>query len=247
MSEKLKDKSAIVTGGSRGIGRAVVRAFHAAGAQVVFTYLKNDAAAERLVGELPGVVSIKCSGHDKTEVAEVISRMKQDYSRVDILVNNAGITSNVYFPMMQTEQWDSVMKTNVQAVYNWTWEAIRPMLANRSGSIINIASVSGIFGVPGQAAYGASKGAVLAFTRALAAECSAKNVRVNAVVPGFIQTDMTATIPRPIRRKYMDRIGMKRFGTPEEVARAVLFLASDDASYITGQTLVIDGGLTTTV
>ena len=246
MSGRLEGKKAVITGGSRGIGRALVQRFHAEGATVLFTYARNDKAAAEVQGLCPGVEAVKCDGADRDEVEAIVDRFRAagEGSGPQILVNNAGISVNAYFPMMTTEDWDRVLLNNLQTAYHWARAVFKPMLMDRAGSMVNLASVSGLFGVAGQTAYSASKGALLAFGRALAAEGAAKGVRVNTLVPGFIETEMVSKIPRPLRNSYKDRIAMKRFGTVEEVASAALFLCSDESSYITGQALILDGGLT---
>ena len=163
-----------------------------------------------------------------------------------MLVNNAGITADTFLMLMPAEDWNRVMDTNLNGAFRWCKAVTRPMLGARRGVIINLASIAGLVGVMGQTNYAASKGALLAFTRALAAELGAKNIRVNSVVPGFIETDMSARVPRAIKQKNLDHIVQKRFGKPEEVASVVTFLASDAASYIMGQAIVVDGGLTAT-
>jgi 3-oxoacyl-[acyl-carrier protein] reductase len=248
MGQILSNRTALVTGGTRGIGRSIVTSFLNEGATSIhFTYRKSDETAAQMEAEHEQLHGHKCTGHDRAEVDQILDAIRDRDGQLDILVNNAGITANTFFAMSTSDDWERIMQTNVTAVHNWCRAAIRPMLGARKGTIINIASVSGIFGVPGQSAYGASKGAILAFTRALAAETSAKGIRVNAVVPGFIETDMSATIPRSIKRKYLDRIALGRFGSAEEVASVTVFLASDLSSYITGQAILVDGGLTSTV
>jgi 3-oxoacyl-[acyl-carrier protein] reductase len=242
---RFADKTIVVTGGSRGIGRAVVARFCAEGAKVFFTYNKNDEAASVTATEC-GATAIKCSQTDGDAVSATVASIISQTGAIDVLVNNAGVTSDQFLMMMSVEQWDKVINTNLNGAFRWAKEICRPMLNAQKGSIINIASVSGLTGIAGQTNYAASKGGLLAFTRALAAELGPKGIRVNAVVPGFIDTDMTAIIPRQIKRQNLDRILMKRFGASEEVASAVVFLASGDASYITGQTIVVDGGLTAT-
>ncbi len=243
MTSALRDKVGVITGGSRGIGRAMVELFTAEGARVHFTYVKNEEAA----GEVAGGASLRCDGRDREAVAEAADRIVADEGRIDFLVNNASISSNAYFAMHDPADWERVMRCNVDGCYHWARAVVRPMMIQQTGAILNLASVSGLAGVAGQTAYSASKGAILAFSRALAAEVGAKGIRVNALAPGLVDTDMTAVIPRRLRRDYTDRILMKRFGEPDEIARAALFLVSDAASYITGQTLVVDGGLTSVV
>ena len=246
MPGKLEGKTAIITGGSRGIGRAIVELLSAQGAHVFFTYLSNKEAADQ-VTQTCTCEAIPCDGTDREAVNKAVEDIKSKTGSLDILINNAGIAVNAYFAMMKQEDWTRVMDTNVNGCFNWAKAVIRPMMIQRSGAILNLASVSGLFGVPGQTAYGASKGAIISFTRALAAESGTKGIRVNCLVPGFIETAMTSAIPSPIRRKYKDGILMKRFGNVNEVAKAALFLVSEEASYITGQVLVVDGGLSSVV
>ena len=243
MTGALQGKVGIVTGGSRGIGRAMVELFTVEGATVHFTYVRNEAAAK----EVAGGKAQCCDGRDREAVAAAADRIVAGEGRIDFLVNNASISSNAYFAMHDPADWERVMRSNVDGCYHWARSVVRPMMIQQSGVILNLASVSGLAGVAGQTAYSASKGAILAFSRALAAEVGAKGIRVNALAPGLVDTDMTAVIPRRIRRDYTDRILMKRFARPEEIAQAALFLVSDAASYITGQTLVVDGGLTSVV
>lgn len=238
-----KDKIVVVTGGSRGIGKAVVQAFSEAGAKVYFTYNKNQEAADEVASKF-NAKALCCSQREPEAITKIVGEIVEEHGGIDVLINNAGITSDQFIMMMADEDWDKVIDTNLNGTFRWCKAAARPMLAHRRGNIINIASVAGIAGIAGQTNYAASKGAVLAFTRALAAEFGGKGLRVNAVVPGFIETDMTAKMPRRIKQENMDKIVMKRFGKVEEVASTVLFLASEQASYITGQTLIVDGGLT---
>jgi len=240
-----EDKIVLVTGGSRGIGRAIVAAFAAQGACVFFTYNKNEEAAQE-VSAACGATPIQCPQSDAERIEQAVEKIIGQFGRIDVLVNNAGITSDQFFMMMPADQWNRVIDVNLNGAYRWVKAVCRSMLSAQKGSIINIASVAGLVGTAGQANYAASKGALIALTRSLAAELGPKGIRVNAVVPGFIDTDMTAVMPRQIKRQNLDRILLKRFGKPEEVAQAVVFLASDAASYMIGQTLVVDGGLTAT-
>jgi len=241
----LNDKVVLVTGGSRGIGKAIVEAFTARGAQVYFTYHKNDAAADALRDNC-GAIPVKCSQLDDPGIEKVVASIVEQYQKIDILVNNAGVTSDQFLMMMPFEQWEKVINVNLHGAFRWSKAVSRCMIAAHQGVIVNVASIAGLVGTPGQTNYAASKGGLLAFTRSLAAELGAKGVRVNAVVPGFIDTDMTAVMPRSIKRQNLERILLKRFGTPAEVAQAVLFLSSENASYIVGQTVVVDGGLSST-
>jgi 3-oxoacyl-[acyl-carrier protein] reductase len=242
----LKDKVAIVTGGSRGIGRAIVADFCAKGARVYFTYHKNEEAAAE-TAKSTGATAVHCDQTDLAAIEKVVDEIRAQAGSIDILVNNAGVTSDQFLMMMPPETWEKVIDTNLSGAYRWAKAVCRVMLMVQKGTIVNVASVSGLVGTAGQTNYAASKGGLLAFSRSLAAELGIKGIRVNAVVPGFIETDMTAVMPRQIKRQNLERILMKRFGSAEEVARVVSFLASDDASYIAGQAIVVDGGLTATV
>lgn len=241
----LKDKIVIVTGGSRGIGKAIVQLFAGQGAKVYFSYHKNDVAAKNLM-DSTGAFAVKCSQTDLGEIDKVVERIYQDNKKIDILINNAGITSDQFVMMMPFDQWEKVLDVNLNGAYRWVKAIVRPMMLAQKGVIVNVASVAGLVGIAGQTNYAASKGGLLAFTRSLAAELGSKGIRVNAVVPGFIDTEMTAVMPRQIKRQNLERILLKRFGTPEEVAQIVLFLSSDNASYIVGQSVVVDGGLSAT-
>jgi 3-oxoacyl-[acyl-carrier protein] reductase len=251
MNLEFKDKIAIVTGGTRGIGRAVVEALALRGAHVVFTYLKNrDAAKElgRSLGERGGkAVGAACDSRETGAVQALVERVVAEHGRLDILVLNAGVTRDQYLMMMGEEDFTEVVDTNLTGAFRFAKAASRPMMTQKQGAIVVISSVSARFGVAGQANYCASKGGLEAFARALAAELSPKGIRVNAVLPGFIDTEMTARMPRQIKQSVRDKILMKRFGTPDEVARVVAFLASDGAAYIVGQSIFVDGGLTSTV
>ncbi len=242
----LENKVAVITGGSRGIGKAIVEEFTKNKAKVYFTYHKNDDAAA-LVADSCGAIAVKCSQSDNDCIDKMVASIIKDNGKIDILVNNAGITSDQFLMMMSFEQWEKVINTNLHGAYHWVKAVSRPMLSVKNGIIVNIASISGLIGIAGQTNYAASKGALLAFTRSLAAEFGPKGIRVNAVVPGFIETDMTAVISRQIKKENMEKILLNRFGKPEEVAKVVLFLSSDNSSYIVGQTIVVDGGLSSTV
>lgn len=247
MAGSLNDKIAIVTGASRGIGRAIVELFTREGARVWFSWSRNAKAASEVEESCPGATGIHVDSRDREAIDRHVDDILTMTGRIDILVNNAAISPSGFLAMTPPDQWESVMDVNLGGYYNWVRATIRPMMATKRGNIINIASISGLYGLPGQTAYGASKGAIMAFTRALAAEVGPKGIRVNSLVPGFVNTDMTAMIPSPTRRQYRDRILLGRFGDPAEIASVARFLASDEASYITGQALVVDGGLTTTM
>jgi 3-oxoacyl-[acyl-carrier protein] reductase len=240
------NKVALVTGGSRGIGKAVVEELRRRNATVYFTYHRHEEAAEQ-TAQTSGGKKILCSQADAVAIDNAVASILQNEGRIDILVNNAGITSDQYLMMMPAEEWDKVLDTNINGAFRFAKAVSRPMMNAKQGVIVNVASVSGLVGIGGQTNYAASKGALLAFSRSLAAELGPRGIRVNAVVPGFIETDMTAKMPRQIKQQNVARILAKRFGTPQEVAAVVAFLASDESSYIMGQSIVIDGGLTATV
>lgn len=243
MSGSMEGKVAIVTGGSRGIGAAVVRELSSRGAKVYFSCRKESEASQALVEET-GAVQIICDQSERDLIIETVDKIAEEEGRLDILVNNAGITSDQFLMMMPFEEMEKVMMTNFTGAVAWSKAASRPMLHAGSGAMVNIASVSGMVGTPGQTNYSASKGALLALSRSLGAELGPKGIRVNAVVPGFIETDMTAVMPKRTKRANIERIAMKRYGKAEEIAKTVAFLASDDASYILSQEIIVDGGLT---
>ena len=243
---KLEGKVAIITGGSRGIGASVVRKFSELGAKVYFTYRTESDAVKQLEQET-NAIAFKCDQTDASAIEKTFDTIFADAGKIDILVNNAGITKDGYLPMMPEADFTSVLDANLLGAFRWTKLTSKKMYGQRSGSIIFISSVSGLVGVAGQTNYSASKGALCAFARSLASELGAKSIRVNTICPGFIETDMTAKIPRQIARAQVEKITLKRFGKPEEVANVAVFLASDDSSYITGQTIVVDGGLTACV
>lgn len=243
MADRMRDQVVVVTGGGRGIGRAIVERLFEEGARLYFTFVRHREAAEALVARLEGVEALACDGRDPGAIRQAVETVLGREGRIDALVNNAGIAHSGLLAMTPGEDLDRVIETNLAGTIHWSRAVLRPMLQARRGAILNIGSVSGSFGLPGQAVYGASKGAILALTRSLAAETVGKGIRVNALVPGFIDTEMTAVMPSPARRSYQERVPMRRFGLPREVAHAALFLLSDEASYITGQTLVVDGGL----
>jgi 3-oxoacyl-[acyl-carrier protein] reductase len=245
---KLKDQVAVVTGGSRGIGRAVVQALAAEGAKVAFIYRGSQQAADSLreaVTSAGGtVLALQADVSDATAVQSCVERVEKEWARIDILVNNAGIIRDDLFVRMEPEAWNAVLQTNLGGVYNFCKAVAYPMMKARRGRIINISSVAAEHVNPGQCNYAASKGAVNAFTRALAVELAPRNVTVNAVAPGFIATDMSEAV-RNKAGDFIEKkcIPMRRLGQPEDIAKVVVFLASADSAYMTGQVLTVDGGL----
>jgi 3-oxoacyl-[acyl-carrier protein] reductase len=246
MSE-FKGRTAIVTGGSRGIGRAIVRELASRGANVAFNFAKNREMADELVAEIEkeGGHALGCQADvtDFVSAEAMVKSVKSEFGSVDYLVNNAGITRDKLIMMMSQEDWDAVIDTNLKGVFNITKHAVSLMVRQRRGSILNIASISGVVGMAGQTNYSASKAGLIGFTKALAKEVGRRNINVNALALGLIETDMTATLPDEYRQKMLEQIPLGRYGTVEEVARVAAFLLSDDARYITGQVIQADGGL----
>jgi 3-oxoacyl-[acyl-carrier protein] reductase len=230
---------ALVTGGSRGIGRAIVEEFAAAGYQVAFTYAGNQAAAEALAGVAK---SYQADSRNFARAEEVVTDVQQSLGPIAVLINNAGIKRDSALHNMDPAAWQEVIDTNLTGTFNYC-RALMKSFIRQGGSVINVTSVSGIIGMAGQTNYSASKAGVIGFTKALAREVARFGVRVNAVAPGFIDTDMTASIDENARKKLYSQIPLGKPGTPKQVARAVLYLASEDAAYITGQVLTMDGGL----
>jgi len=243
----LEGKTALVTGGSRGIGRAIVQGLSRAGARVAFVYQANSKAADDLVAELAAqdqsVAAHRVDVRNKPAVDELVGKVVEDWGKLDILVNNAGIIRDGLLATMSREQWDEVLETNLSSVFNFCQAATRPMMSARYGRIINMSSVAAEFGNKGQANYAASKGGIEGFTRCLAKELASRGVTVNAVAPGFVETDMTAAVRNAAEAEIKKAIPARRLGKPEDIAQAVLFLAGEGASYITGQVLRVDGGL----
>lgn len=245
----LKGKTSIITGAARGIGRAIAIRLAQEGANVAFTDLAIDDNArevEKIINDYK--VKGKAYASDASNFAEtekVVAEIVNDFGTVDILVNNAGITMDTLLMRMTEEQWDKVINVNLKSVFNFTKAVQMTMLKQRSGSIINISSVVGVSGNAGQANYAASKAGIIGFTKSVARELGSRNVRCNAVAPGFIITEMTDKLSEEIRKQWEEQIPMKRGGTPEEVANVVLFLASDLSSYVTGQVLGVCGGMKT--
>jgi 3-oxoacyl-[acyl-carrier protein] reductase len=243
----LKDKVAIVTGGTKGIGRTISLLFAEEGARVVANFSKDVDAAEGLINEAKskrlnlGLFKADVTQFD--QVKEMVEEVFAEYERIDILVNNVGLIRDNFLMLMSDEDWDSLMKTNLTSLFYCCKAVIRKMIPEKKGKIINISSVSGIIGTSGQTNYAATKGGVISFTKSLARELGPFNIHVNAVAPGLIESEVVSKMPKEKVEAIIKSSSLGRMGKPEEVAQAVLFLASDHSSYITGQTIVVDGGI----
>jgi 3-oxoacyl-[acyl-carrier protein] reductase len=240
-------KVALITGGARGIGKAIAEKFASLGATVAVADLNLDQAqstAQELqdrYGRPATAVQVNVSEHENAQ--QMVDQVIQAFGKIDILVNNAGVTRDTLILRMEEKDWDLVLGVNLKGVFNCSKAVVRPMIKQRSGRIINISSVSGLAGQSGQTNYSASKAGVIGFTKALAREVASRNITVNAVAPGFIPTALTVDLPEELKEAILKTTPMGRMGTPEEVANAVAFFASDEASYITGQVLSVDGGM----
>ncbi len=244
-----EQKVALVTGGSRGIGKAIALRLAADGAYVVVNYTKNQAAADEVVsaiekaGGRAKAIGFDVSDFDK--VQEEIENIVTEFGGIQVLVNNAGITQDTLIVRMKKDDWDNVITTNLNGVFNCTKAVARIMIKQRQGRIINLTSVVGEMGNSGQTNYAASKAGIIGFTKAAARELASRAITVNAVSPGFIETDITQNLTEELRKQYIEKIPLLRFGSPEDVAGVVAFLASDEASYITGEVLRVNGGIYT--
>lgn len=245
----LQDKVALITGGSRGIGEGIVRRFVENGANVAFTYRSSAAQAEALAADLGKLgVTVKAYQSDASSfqaAEELVNQILADFGKIDILINNAGITQDTLMLRMTEEQWDKVIETNLKSVFNLTKHALRPMMKNRGGSIINMSSIVGITGNAGQANYAASKAGIIGFSKSIAKEMGSRNIRCNVIAPGFIETDMTDALDEKTREAYLSNIPLKRLGKAEEVADVCVFLGSDLSNYVSGQTISVCGALNT--
>lgn len=245
----LTGKVALITGASRGIGRAMAQKFAQEGAAVAFTYLSSVEKGQALEDELRAfggqAKGYRSDASDHKAAEELINQVVADFGKLDVLINNAGITKDGLLMRMTEEQWDAVINVNLKSVFNLTKAAIKPMMKAKAGSIINLTSVVGIRGNAGQANYAASKAGIIGFTKSVALELGSRNIRSNAIAPGFIETEMTGEINEKAIDEWKQQIPMKRGGQPDEVADCAVFLASDLSRYITGQVLQVDGGMLT--
>ncbi|WP_162054376.1 3-oxoacyl-[acyl-carrier-protein] reductase [Pontibacter pamirensis] len=245
----LEGKVALVTGASKGIGRAIAQKFVEMGAQVAFTYLSSVEKGQALEQELSAnggkAKGYRSDAADTAQAEQLVEDVVKEFGKLDIVVNNAGITRDGLLMRMNEEQWDAVMNTNLKSVFNVTKAATKHMMRAKSGSLINITSVVGIKGNAGQANYAASKAGIIGFTKSVALELGSRNIRSNAIAPGFIETEMTGELDQKVVDEWRKAIPLKRGGSPEDVAHAAVFLASDQSSYISGQVLQVDGGMLT--
>ena len=242
----LEGKVILITGGSRGIGAAIVKTCHEAGAQVAFTYRSSSHQADELVNELgTRVKTYQSDAADYEAAGELIRTVIEDMGAIDGLINNAGITKDNLLMRMSEEQWDQVMHVNLKSAFNLTKHCMRPMMKQRKGSIINMSSVVGMFGNAGQSNYAASKAGLIGFTKSIAKEVGSRNIRCNAIAPGFIATEMTEELDEKTKQQFLANIPLKRYGTAEEVANLCVFLLSDKSAYISGQAISICGALNT--
>jgi 3-oxoacyl-[acyl-carrier protein] reductase len=245
----LKDKTALITGATRGIGKGIATTFAKNGANVAFTYVSSDEKARALEAELEAF-GIKAKGY-KSDAGnfkaadELVTAVVADFGTIDVLVNNAGITRDTLLMRMSEQQWDEVMNANLKSVFNLTKAVQRPMLKAKKGSIINMSSVVGVKGNAGQSNYAASKAGIIGFTKSVALELGSRNIRSNAIAPGFIETEMTGALDEKVVQQWRDAIPLKRGGSAEDVANLTLFLASDMSAYITGQCINVCGGMLT--
>ncbi|SCY84908.1 3-oxoacyl-[acyl-carrier-protein] reductase [Alkaliphilus peptidifermentans] len=243
----LSGKTALVTGGSRGIGKAISKALAQAGANIIINYTSNKEAADKVVEEIEelGVkgLAVKANVADSNDVKGMMEEIEGHFDGVDILVNNAGITRDNLFMRMKDEEWQQVMDVNLNGIFFCTKAVIRRMMKQKYGKIINMSSVVGVMGNAGQANYCASKAGVIGLTKSLAKELAVKGINVNAIAPGFIDTDMTSVLTDNIKEELLSHIPLKRYGKPEDIANLVVFLSSENANYITGQVIHVDGGM----
>lgn len=243
----LSGKVALVTGGARGIGRATVIELAKAGADVAINYAGSEEAAKQLAAEVEGLgrktISIQTNVADSAAVGEMVKKVIEEFGHIDILVNNAGITKDNLLMRMKEEEWDQVIAVNLKGVFNCIKAVTRQMMKQRSGRIINMSSVVGVMGNAGQANYVASKAGVIGLTKSTARELATRGITVNAIAPGFIETDMTSSLGDEVNKGILSQIPLGRMGQPEDIAKMVRFIASDEAGYVTGQIIHVDGGM----
>jgi 3-oxoacyl-[acyl-carrier protein] reductase len=245
----LEGKTALITGASRGIGKAIAHRFALEGCRLAITNIADDEEFQTTIKEL-GALGILVRGYVSNaakfdDSQRVIDEVVKDFSRIDILINNAGITRDTLLIRMSEDQWDSVIAVNLKSVFNLTKAVLTTMIKQKSGSIINMSSIVGVSGNAGQSNYSASKAGIIGFTKSIAKEVGSRNIRCNAIAPGFILTEMTEKLPEDVKKEWAEKIPLKRGGTPEDVANTALFLASDLSSYVTGQTIHVCGGMLT--
>lgn len=245
----LEGKTALITGASRGIGKSIALLFAKEGANIAITNIVDDDEFKAAVREIENL-GVKAKGYvsnaaNFNDSHKLIDEVVKDFSRIDILVNNAGITKDTLLIRMTEEQWDAVIAVNLKSVFNLTKAVLQTMLKQKSGSIINMSSVVGVSGNAGQSNYSASKAGIIGFTKSIAKEVGSRNIRCNAIAPGFIISDMTAKLPEEVKNEWINKIPLRRGGTPEDVANTALYLASDLSSYVTGQTIHVCGGMLT--
>jgi 3-oxoacyl-[acyl-carrier protein] reductase len=244
----LKGKTALITGASRGIGKGIAEKFAQNGANIAFTFASSVEKARAFEAELTEKYGVKAKGYqsdasDFNAAQTLADQVVADFGNIDILINNAGITKDTLLMRMSEEQWDDVINTNLKSTFNLTKACLKTFLKNKAGSIINMSSVIGVTGNAGQANYAASKAGMIGFTKSIAKELGSRNVRCNAIAPGFIETEMTANLDAEVKKTWVDTIPLKRGGSTDDVANCCLFLASDMSAYITGQTINVCGGM----
>lgn len=244
----LENKIILVTGGSRGIGKGIAEGMAAQGANIAFTFVSSVEKAKAFEEELKNKYRVQAKGYQSNAAdfegsQKLADEVIADFGNIDVLINNAGITRDTLLMRMSEEQWDEVINTNLKSAFNMTKACMKTFMKNRAGSIINITSIVGITGNAGQANYAASKAGMIGFTKSVAKELGSRNVRCNAIAPGFIETEMTEALSEEVRNAWTQNIPLKRGGSPTEVANACIFLASDLSSYVTGQTLNVCGGM----
>lgn len=243
----LEGKTALITGAARGIGKALALRFAAEGADIAFTDLVIDENGKQTEDEIKAL-GVKCVGYasnaaDFAQTEEVVKKVHEDFGKIDILVNNAGITKDGLMIRMSEGQWDAVINVNLKSAFNFIHAVLPIMMRQRSGSIINMASVVGVHGNAGQSNYAASKAGLIALAKSIAQEVGSRGIRANAIAPGFIETAMTAALPDNVREEWVKKIPLRRGGKPEDIAEVAVFLASDMAAYVTGQVIQVDGGM----